>query len=175
MIHSGIHPTAVVEIAAGEPLPSSTVLEPQAVIFVGPHGALRLGEENIFYPHASIRIDHGSMETGREVSFGPGCHIYEPRAGLTIGDYCMIGGGTVICGVHHGAETTRIPMRHQPPIAAPIRIEEDVWIGMGVVILPGVCIGRGAVVGAGSVVTRDVPRYAVGAGVPFKVRRSREG
>jgi len=173
MIRDGIHPTAVVDIAGGETLPPSTVVEPLAVVYVGRNGRLLLGDKNILYPHTSIRIDRGFMETGREVSFGPGCHIYEPRAGLVIGDYCMIGGGTLICGVNHGAESTETPMRHQPAVAAPIRIEEDVWIGMAAVILPGVRIGRGAVIGAGSVVVHDVPAYAVGAGVPFTVQRLR--
>jgi acetyltransferase-like isoleucine patch superfamily enzyme len=173
MIRRGIHASAVVDCLGSVHLPNSTVLEPLAVVYVGPSGRLTLGEDNILYPHASIRIDQGEMVTGREVSFGPGCHIYEPRAGLTIGDHCMIGGGTVICGVNHGFDRTDRPMRHQPPVLAPIILEDDVWLGMGVMILPGVRIGRGSVIGAGSVVTRDVPPYSIGAGVPFVVHRRR--
>jgi acetyltransferase-like isoleucine patch superfamily enzyme len=47
-------------------------------------------------------------------------------------------------------------------------VEEDVWVGHGACVMPGVRIGRGAVVGAGSVVTRDVEPYTVVAGVPAK-------
>ena len=47
----------------------------------------------------------------------------------------------------------------------------DVWIGHGAVVLPGVTIGDGCVIGAGSVVTRDVPANCVAAGVPCKVIR----
>ncbi len=54
-----------------------------------------------------------------------------------------------------------------------IFIGHDVWIGRDVTILTGVTIGTGAVVGAGAVVTRDVPPYAVVAGVPAKVLRYR--
>lgn len=50
-----------------------------------------------------------------------------------------------------------------------IEIKNDVWIGMNAVILPGVKIGNGAVVAAGSVVTKDVPDYAMVAGVPAKI------
>ncbi|WP_379968529.1 CatB-related O-acetyltransferase [Epilithonimonas sp. UC225_85] len=50
-----------------------------------------------------------------------------------------------------------------------IEIKNDVWIGMNAVVLPGVEIGNGAVVAAGSVVTKDVPAYAVAAGVPAKI------
>ena len=51
---------------------------------------------------------------------------------------------------------------------APIVIEDDVWIGTGSIILPGVKIGKGAVVAAGSVVTKDVEAFTVVAGNPAK-------
>ena len=50
-------------------------------------------------------------------------------------------------------------------------IKEDAWLGAGVSVLPGVCIGKHAVVGAGSVVTKDIPDYAVAVGSPAKVVR----
>jgi phosphonate metabolism protein (transferase hexapeptide repeat family) len=54
-----------------------------------------------------------------------------------------------------------------------VTIGNDVWIGHGAVILPGVAIGNGAVVGANAVVTRDVPAFAVVAGVPARIIRLR--
>lgn len=51
----------------------------------------------------------------------------------------------------------------------PIVIKDDAWIGMNVIILKGVTIGRGAIVGAGSVVTKDVPDWCVAAGNPARV------
>lgn len=174
MIRKGIHPSAVVERIGPVVLPESTIIEPLAVIFIGERGRLQLGEMNTIYPGATIRIDQGWMETGKEVSFGSGCHIYEPRAGLSIGDHCMIGGGVLICGVNHGYVLQGGPMRHQPVDVAPIVIGQDVWIGMGAIILPGVTIGDGAVVGAGAVVTADVPPLAVVAGVPARLAKYRK-
>lgn len=55
--------------------------------------------------------------------------------------------------------------------AAPVTIEDDVWIGGGSVILPGVTIGRGSVIGAGSVVTHDIPANCVAVGNPCRVLR----
>jgi galactoside O-acetyltransferase len=55
--------------------------------------------------------------------------------------------------------------------SAPVRIEDDVWIGSGAVILPGVTIGRGSVVGAGAVVTGNVPPDVVVGGTPARVLR----
>jgi maltose O-acetyltransferase len=50
--------------------------------------------------------------------------------------------------------------------SSPIVIEEDVWIGFNSTILKGVTIGKGAIIGAGSMVTKDVPPYAVVVGIP---------
>jgi phosphonate metabolism protein (transferase hexapeptide repeat family) len=54
-----------------------------------------------------------------------------------------------------------------------VTVGHDVWIGHGAVILPGVHVGNGAVIGANSVVTRDVPAYAIVAGASAKIIRSR--
>jgi acetyltransferase-like isoleucine patch superfamily enzyme len=60
-------------------------------------------------------------------------------------------------------------MRLQPlQTKGGIVIEDDVWIGFGVIVLDGVKIGKGAVLGAGSVVTRDIPDNTVAVGVPAK-------
>ena len=54
---------------------------------------------------------------------------------------------------------------------APVRIGEDCWLGAGVIVLPGVTIGRGSVIGAGSVVTKDIPENVVAFGNPCRVVR----
>jgi acetyltransferase-like isoleucine patch superfamily enzyme len=174
MIRKGIHPSAVVEHLGPARIPESTIIEPLAVVFIGERGRLDLGEMNTIYPGATIRIDQGWMETGKEVSFGSGCHIYEPRAGLKIGNHSMIGGGVLICGVNHGYAVREVPMRQQPAEAAPIVIGNDVWIGMGAIILPGVTISDGAIIGAGAVVTADVAAGSVVSGIPARHVKFRE-
>ena len=66
------------------------------------------------------------------------------------------------------------PAMWRTVVTRSIHIEEDAWIGAHAVILPGVTVGRGAVVGAGSVVTHDVPPYAIVAGVPARILRYRD-
>ncbi|HVA26972.1 MAG TPA: acyltransferase [Candidatus Baltobacteraceae bacterium] len=62
----------------------------------------------------------------------------------------------------------------RPSVPKPIRIEDDVWIGAGAVILPGVVVRRGSVIGANAVVTRDTEEYSVNVGIPAKKIRSRD-
>ena len=173
MIDKGIHSSAVIDNKGSLLLPETTVLEPMVAIYVGRDGALTMGERNIVYPQSTFRIEKGWVTTGNDVSFGPGCQIYEPRAGLEIGDNCLIAGGVKICGVQHGMESVEVPMRQQATQERPIRIEEDVWVGMGSIIMPGVTIGKGSVIGAGSVVTGDIPPFSVAYGTPCKIRRKR--
>lgn len=61
-----------------------------------------------------------------------------------------------------------------PPIkrlykTAPVRIEDNVWIGEGVVIMPGVTIGKGCIIGSNSVVTKDIKEYSIAVGQPAKI------
>lgn len=56
--------------------------------------------------------------------------------------------------------------------ASPIIIEDDVWIGADVTILPGVRIGKGSVIGAKSVVTKDIPSNVIAAGNPCQILRA---
>ena len=86
----------------------------------------------------------------------------------------MMGPDCLIYTVMHRFDRTDIPMREQgyTPVR-PVVIGDDCWIGSRVTIMPGVTLGRGCVVGAGAVVTRDVPPYAVVAGVPARVVRYR--
>lgn len=99
-----------------------------------------------------------------------GCHILGE---ITFGNDVMIGPKTVIWGRDHGISKER-PMRQQPHNKKPIIIENDVWIGASVTILKGVKIGNGAVVGAGSVVTKDIPDFAIVVGNPAKIVKYRD-
>ncbi len=150
MIRAGIHPSAIIDAEGKFEIPHSTIIEPGCVMFAGGEAAIELGEMNIFYPGCILRLERGFVRTGRRVSFGPGCLIYETRAGLTIGENTMLAGGVKLCGVNHGCEDVLLPMRDQPTVEEPIVIGEDVWLGMGTIVLPGVEIGNGAIIGARS-------------------------
>lgn len=84
---------------------------------------------------------------------------------IKIGRNCMIGPHCYITDANHG-RVAGVLVKEQKMEALPVVIEDDVWLGAGVIVLPGVRLGRGCVIGAGAVVTHDVPAGAIYAGVP---------
>lgn len=111
------------------------------------------------------------LEVGAYTFFGQGCHVNVLER-VEIGAHCLFGPRCVIVDHNHGILPER-RIDEQPCVAKPIHVGDDVWMGAGAVVLPGVSIGSGAVVGAQSVVTRDVPPMAVVAGNPARVIRMR--
>jgi acetyltransferase-like isoleucine patch superfamily enzyme len=89
--------------------------------------------------------------------------------GITVGDRVLLGHRTTLFSDEHIFDDPARPIWDQGRKAAPITIEDDVYLGCNVVVLAGVTIGRGAVIGAGSVVTRDVPPLAIAVGAPARV------
>lgn len=103
---------------------------------------------------------------------------------VTLGAGCVCAPNLYISSAwHHFEDDAPLPIRWQDAQASasaagaalsrPVAVGEDCWIGINVVIAPGVHIGRGCVIGANSVVTRDLPPYSVAAGVPARVIRQR--
>lgn len=110
--------------------------------------------------------------------------FYSVLRSAVIGKYCSISWFTTVGAVNHHFDTVTthaFPVRGRfgltdvegsmPEVMT--TVGNDVWIGCNVVILPGVTIGDGAVVAAGSIVTKDVPPYAIVAGSPARVLRYR--
>lgn len=112
------------------------------------------------------------IEIANNVNISQNCHI-SGEGGVKIGSFVLIGPNTIILSSNHGFNKINIPMVRQKLKCAPVTIADDVWIGANVVILPGTNIKQGAIVGAGSIVTKNVPAYAVMAGNPAKIVKKR--
>lgn len=97
----------------------------------------------------------------------------ECQGGVTIGRYFHTGRGLTIFSSNHDYESAESIPYGNDSILKPVKIEDFVWCGANVTILPGVTIGEGCVVGAGSVVTKSCPPYSVVAGNPAKVIKQR--
>ncbi|MFI6077524.1 sugar O-acetyltransferase [Actinoplanes sp. NPDC051343] len=91
-------------------------------------------------------------------------------ATVTIGDDVQIGPNVQLLTALHPVDPT--PRRAKWEAAKPITIGHNVWLGGGVIVLPGITVGDDTVVGAGAVVTRDLPPGVVAAGSPARVLRA---
>jgi acetyltransferase-like isoleucine patch superfamily enzyme len=112
---------------------------------VSDRAKIRLGERTFVGCNSEFDISE-RLTVGNDVLIAPGCFITDHEHG-------------------HGAHDR---IASQGTRSSPVIIEDDVWLGAKVVILPGVTIGRGAVVAAGAVVTKDVPPLEIVAGVPAR-------
>ncbi len=140
-------------------------------------GEIRIGENGSVAAGAAVQ---GNVTIGRNCSIqaytllvGYGTSPNDEGT-IVIGDDVRIAGHGMIIAANHVFDDPDRPIRTQGLTPKSIRIEDDVWIGGNVNIIAGVTIGRGAVIGAGSVVTRDIPPYAIAVGTPAKVVKSRK-
>jgi acetyltransferase-like isoleucine patch superfamily enzyme len=88
---------------------------------------------------------------------------------IITGDDVMIAAHSVITSLSHDSGAVIL---RESKIIGPVLIENNVWIGSGAIILPGIRIGEGSIIGAGSVVTKDVAARVIVAGVPAWIIRS---
>jgi acetyltransferase-like isoleucine patch superfamily enzyme len=139
-----------------------------------------------FYGHffkqrpGNIMISPGvCIEHPQGLSIGEGVTInrnvwLNAVGGLTIGSYCGIGPNTVIHTANHNFASTDVTIQEQQWTHREVVIEDDVWLGASVNVMPGVHIGRGAIVGAGTTVVDDIAPYAIVVGEKGRMIRSRK-
>lgn len=125
-----------------------------------------------FGSYLTVHGREGSIRIGARSYVGAYSQIFGHR-GVEIGSRVLAAPGLMIVPYQHAFADVTQPIAVQGGRSERVVIEDDVYLGMGVRVLLGVTIGHGAVVGAGAVVTRDVPPYAVVAGVPARQVRSR--
>jgi maltose O-acetyltransferase len=117
------------------------------------------------------------VDYGENITIGPRTFVnYHLTAldvaAITIGADCQIGPNVQLLTPTHPVEPG--PRRAKLEAARPITIGDNVWLGGGVIVCPGVSIGDDSVIGAGAVVTRDIPAGVVAVGNPARVIRSVE-
>ncbi|WP_319554235.1 sugar O-acetyltransferase [uncultured Vibrio sp.] len=119
-----------------------------------------------------VRIDYGINTTLGNNVFINYNFVLLDCCPTTIGDNVFIAPNVQLYTAIHPLD----PRERKEHIgqARPITIEDDVWIGGGCIILPGVTIGKGSTIGAGSVVNKSIPANSVAVGNPCKVVRSLE-
>lgn len=148
---------------------------------------------SIIYPGVKI-YGAKNIRIGPDVAIRENCYLNAPKGGFIniegdvfIGMFSVIDGTggvkigrgvaisyhTAIISALHKYDNIQVPPGEQGFSAKGIKIEDNAWIGANVCILDGVTIGEGAVIGAGSVVTGDIPKFAVAVGAPARVIKFR--
>ena len=113
--------------------------------------------------------DYGAnIELGEQVFFNFNCVVLDVCT-VRIGAFAQFGPGVQILTPLHPMDAEQ---RRTLEYGKPIEIGDDVWVGAGALILPGVTIGARTVIGAGSVVTRDIPAGVLAVGNPCRVIRA---
>ena len=116
---------------------------------------------------------YDQLKIGEYCFFNRGVFL-SAKGGISIGSNVIFGPEVKILSSSHNYEGDQIPYdSNDKDILKSVNIEDHVWIGGFVLILPGVNIGKGSIVGAGSVVTRNVPEYSIVGGNPAKVIKNR--
>jgi maltose O-acetyltransferase len=117
----------------------------------------------------TLRCDYGTPITIGAGTFVNYDSVMLDVAPITIGAACQIATRVQLLTATHPIDPE--PRRNGWEYAEPIVIGDNVWLGGGVIVCPGVTIGDDTVVGAGSVVTRDLPAGVVAVGVPARPLR----
>jgi acetyltransferase-like isoleucine patch superfamily enzyme len=141
------HLGGLVELGDGVHLHRDTIVE------TGQGGSLIIGANTHVQPRCQFSAYKGSIRIGCGVQIAPYCAFYPYDHGMAPGELI-----------------SKQPITTKGGIV----VEDDAWLGVGVVVLDGVRVGRGAVIGANSVVTSDVPDMAIAVGTPARVVKTRQ-
>ena len=147
-------------------------ISPMADIEDSVRGSLiQIGARTLIDSFVKIKPAGGSgdLVIGDDSAINSGCVLYTGN-GLKIGDGVAVAANCTFAPTNHAiADVTRmIKDQGFQPSRGGIVVEDDVWLGAGVVVLDGAIIRRGAVIAAGSVVRGEVPSFAIYAGTPAR-------
>ena len=126
------------------------------------NGTISLGDRVFLHRYVKLSAYGGRIEIGSNSYIGD-------RTEIHAGELVKIGNGVNIAWDCNILDRDYHAFNGEQEVIKPVVIEDNVWIGVGSLILKGITIGEGAVIAAGSVVTRDVPSRCLVAGNPAKV------
>ncbi len=135
---------------------------------------IRIGQNVYVGRNTVLSCKEGSITLDDYCNLSANCSLLSETE-IHLGKYCFLAGNCyLVAGGNHSFDDVTTPIMFQPSYSkGGIRIEEDVWLAAGTIVLDGVSIGKGSVVGAGSVVTRPLPELSVALGTPARVHKRR--
>jgi acetyltransferase-like isoleucine patch superfamily enzyme len=169
-----LSPSAIVKRGQKIKLGANVVVERDVTLWVDTNESyIAIGDDSYLSSQCILNTFDGWISLGSNCTVNSYAILYG-HGGLQIGNDVRIAPQVMIMPMNHIYKDPHVAIRKQGIRAQGIKIEDDVWLGAGAVILDGVTIGRGSVIGAGAIVTKDIPRYSVAVGVPAKVIKKRE-
>ena len=128
--------------------------------------------DDTFYIHRPTFRISKDFKTGKYGLMGYNCNIC---SGVSFGNYVLLAPEVHFVGNDHNFSNPSLPIifSGRPLVEKKTFVNDDVWIGRGVIVLAGVKIGKGSIIAAGAVVTKDVEPLSIYAGIPAKKIRSR--
>lgn len=141
---------------------------------------VHIGDRVVLGPYTIIEATGVITELGRGCRIGADSGIgafsfIGAAGGVWIGKKVIMGQRVSFHSEKHNFQRLDIPIKDQGVTRKGIVVEDDCWIGAGVIFLDGTRVGRGSVIGAGSVVRGDIPPFSIAAGVPARIIRTRTG
>ena len=134
---------------------------------------IRVGDNVSIMRSSYLYGERGDIQIGSRVSVNTNTCIGATGGKVSIGDDVLIAQNVVLRAADHAYKDASKPINQQGHVGGSITIEDNVWIGANVVVTKNVVLGEGSIVAAGAVVTKNVPPYAIVAGVPAKTISSR--
>ncbi|HHB90348.1 MAG TPA: acyltransferase [Anaerolineae bacterium] len=140
-------------------------------------GSIRIGDFSSVQRYTILEtIRGGEIVIGQHTHIQAGCNLTAALGNIRIGNHVQLAPRCALYPYQHGITDLNTPIAKQPlTTKGDIIIEDDAWLGVGVIVMDGVTIGRGAVIGAGAVVTKDIPPLAIAVGAPARVIGYRDG
>ena len=136
-------------------------------------GNITIGDECVVASNTLLKtMPEGQILIGKDVLINSFTIIGAGKL-VEIKDHCIFAAYVQILDSSHTYDNVDVPIKHSRTIVEATCIEEDVWLGSGVVVLMGCTIGKGSVIGAKSLITKNIPPYSIAYGTPAIVQGSR--
>lgn len=127
----------------------------------------KMGKNVIINSHVLFEVPE-NIEIGDYSTINRSCW-FSGGGGLIIGNDVLIGPNVIIHTANHNFENSKMPFRLQGHTYKSVTIKNNVWIGAGAIILPGVIINSNSIIAAGAVVTKDVAEGVIVGGIPARI------
>jgi len=156
-------------------LDNNVFIGDRVVIFRAKNGGpVKIGKGTHIHRDSIIETGQGgSLTIGADTHIQPRCQFSAYLGSINIGSFVQIAPNCAFYPYDHGFETGDLIKKQPLKTKGGILIDDDAWLGVGVVVLDGVRIGKGAVIGAGSVVIQDIPEGSIAVGSPARVVKYR--